>query len=216
MIRRTLHRRIAAAFAVAAALASAAPTTAVAQGAARTFVGTPFTWADAANTRGAAIVVADVFPVTALTVRVGLRDAISADTRLTLHWTPLGGSQGINFTLLPQLDDMSRPRAFDGVYAFTSLPGGPTFPATQDGDVAPGEYADFWLHNYFSNPGRPSAAGTFELVVTDYVRGNGGGEVTSLALEFNGAASTVPEPTTALLLAPALAAGALVARRRRA
>ena len=213
MTRRMSPRRLVAALVAIAALASAAP--AAAQDAPRTFVGSPFTWADAGNTRGGVVTVADVFPVTALTVRVGLRDAISADTRLTLHWMPLGGSQGINFTLLPQLDDMSRPRAFDGVYAFTSLPGGPTFPAQQTGDVAPGEYADFWLHNYFSNPGRPSAAGTYELVVTDYARGNGGGEVTSFALEFNGSVSTVPEPATALLLAPVLAVGALVVRRRR-
>ena len=213
MTRRTLRRGLAAALVTLAAITAATP--AAAQGALRTYVGTPFTWADAGNTRSGGITVADVFPVTALTVRVGLRDAIAADTRLTLQWMPLGGSQGINFTLLPQLDDMGRPRAFDGVYAFTSLPGGPTFPAQQQGDVAPGEYADLWLYNYFSNPGRPGAAGTYELVVTDYTRGNGGGEVTSFALEFNGTTSTVPEPATALLLAPALAVGALVARRRR-
>ena len=212
MTRRTHRRGLAAALVTLAALTVTTP--ARAQGTPRSYVGTPFTWADAGNTRSGVITVADVFPVTALTVRVGLRDAVSPDTRLTLHWMPLGGSQGINFTLLPQLDDMSRPRAFDGVYSFTSLPGRPVFPAAQEGDVAPGEFGDLWLYNYFSNPGRPGAAGTYELVVTDYLRGNGGGEVTSLALEFNGAASTVPEPATALLLAPALAVGALLARRR--
>lgn len=205
---RTLRR---AGALVGALLLAAAP--AAGQGAPRTFVGTPFTYADGSNGSSGGVTVADVFPVQSISVHVGLQDAVAPDTRLMLSWLPAGSSNTIQFELFPMLAGAGAVRSFDGLYTFTSLPGG-AFPGAQQGAIAPGAYHDRWLAQYFADVRRPGVAGTYRLTMTDYERGNGGGEVTSFAIEFDAAVSTVPEPATAVLLAPFLVAGAVIARRR--
>jgi hypothetical protein len=182
---------------------------------AQLFTGTPFTYAEGTNAIGSVIAVGS-FAVTSLTVRVGLRDPNADDVRVQLVYTPTSTGNNIIFDLVPFLNTSgtTMDRQFDGTYAFTSGAGS-LFPAAAAGAIASGEWRDPLLAGFFGLG--QSRQGDYRVFVTELRRdGTGGGEVTGVELAFNGAGavSTVPEPTTLALVAPMMAAGALVARRR--